>query len=360
LRLSRCLEICQLSKHQYYYQPKGGKRGRKPSKQTDQLGSSGQVVTRSNTEVVEAIKQTLANPRKTFGYRAMSYELQLQGWYINHKKVYRLMKAARLLCPKKPKVAKNYVQYRVVCPKAPLRLIEMDIKQVWIPPRQRYAYILTIIDVFTRFVLDYRVDFQMKQASVRAAWEAVIENWMVPSGTLAWQLDIEVRSDNGPQFCAKSLSAFLAENYFKQTFTHPYTPQENGHVESFHAILGADLRGHQFNDLEALKRHLAAFYNSYNYHRVHGSTCGLPPALFWQQWEQGQIKHIIIDEKKRKAKFQLLSKRQELTRFEPVGNGNLREVWSLIFEGSTPDKIKPIPSEMKKSDAGIPILQPVV
>lgn len=53
---------------------------------------------------------------------------------------------------------------------------------------------------------------------------------------MAWEIDIEIRSDNDPQFCAKKLQDFLKENHFLQTFTHPYTPQENGHIESFHAI----------------------------------------------------------------------------------------------------------------------------
>jgi hypothetical protein len=29
---------------------------------------------------------------------------------------------------------------------------------------------------------------------------------------------------------------FFVENHLNQVFTHPYTTQENGHIESFHAI----------------------------------------------------------------------------------------------------------------------------
>jgi transposase InsO family protein len=36
---------------------------------------------------------------------------------------------------------------------------------------------------------------------------------------------------------AKLIQEFFKENYLNQVFTHPYTPQENGHIESFHAIL---------------------------------------------------------------------------------------------------------------------------
>jgi transposase InsO family protein len=31
----------------------------------------------------------------------------------------------------------------------------------------------------------------------------------------------------------KLIQEFFKENYLNQVFTHPYTPQENGHIESF-------------------------------------------------------------------------------------------------------------------------------
>jgi len=230
-------------------------------------------------------------------------------------------------------------------PEAPLRLLEQDIKQVWLEGDGRYAYVLTIIDVFSRFVLHWSVGLQMKQAEVKKAWLAVIENWLEPLNVLAWEVDIEVRNDNGPQFSAINLQEFLRENSFNQTFTHPYTPQENGHVESFHAILGRDLAGKSFKRLADLIKDLDMFYLFYNYRRIHGSICKLPPALFWQQWNKNNIDRQVVDEKKRKVKFKLKIGRQFLQKFEPTsvgepaGNENQREVLSLIFEGSIPDKI---------------------
>lgn len=250
------------------------------------------------------------------------------------------MKSKHLLRPKPEREAKNYVKYRVISPLAPLRLLEQDIKQIWVEGQGRYAYVLTIIDVFTRFVLHYSVGFQMKQADVKRAWLGVIENWLQPLNILTWEVDIEVRNDNGPQFSAIKLQQFLKENAFAQTFTHPYTPQENGHVESFHAILGRNLQGKTFENLEELIVDLNEFYRFYNYRRIHNSVCHLPPALFWQQWNKDNVDRIVLDEKKRKIKFKLKVARQHLRKFEPAGNGNPREVLSVIFEGSTPDKIK--------------------
>jgi len=173
------------------------------------------------------------------------------------------------------------------------------------------------------------------------AWTLIIEGYFEPLDIRAWTLNIEVRSDNGPQFCAKKLQAFLKENYLIQTFTHPYTPQENGHIESFHAILSKDLQGKYFEDLFALESELDKFYRFYNYRRIHGSTLFLPPITFWQQWNLGHIKREVLDEQKRKVRFQLKEKRQRIKKLKPAGNGSPREVLSLIFEGSIPEKIKP-------------------
>ena len=330
LKRDTVLAICKISKNQFYYKATGGKRGRKKSKYTNQL-SEGKLVEQTNRYVKQFMVKLLENPKVDYGYHRMTGALQLSGFYINHKKVYRLMKEARLLHVAKQGNSKNYVKYRILCPEGPLRLLEMDIKYVWVAGERRHAYILTIIDVFTRVVLYWTVGYQMRQQQVQRAWQMIIDKILQPMQELAWQVDIEVRSDNGPQFCAKKLQQFLQDNYFNQTFTHPYTPQENGHVESFHAILGRDLQGQYFDNLSALQIALGDFYRFYNFERIHGSTLNLPPATFWQQWKVGNIDRVVLDEKKRKVKFTLKVQRQQICLVGPAGNESQREVFVAEF-----------------------------
>lgn len=317
MKRDKALAICGLSKNQLYYQAKGGKRGQRASRQTMRW-QDGVWHRYGNGHVVAEMKDILADPLADYGHRRMSYELNLRGWHINHKKVYRLMKAASLLQPKRVNQVRDYVRYRVVCPAEPLRLLEMDIKQVWISGQRRYGYILTLLDVFTRAALDWSVGVSMRQDEVQRAWQRVIENHLEPHGALAWDCDIEIRSDNGPQFCATQLREYLADNYFKQVFTHPYTPQENGHIESFHAILSRGLQGQDFEMLADLEGHLKHFYKLYNEQRVHGSLCGLPPLTFWQQWRIGNIDRKVIDEKTRKIRFSLKVPRYTITKVVTV------------------------------------------
>ena len=86
------------SPYSYYYQPRLGQRGRATSQQT--LTQSGLIIT--NEQVVDWIRELLEHPFVCYGYEKVTDWLrQNKGLILNKKKVYRLMKQARLLPPKK-------------------------------------------------------------------------------------------------------------------------------------------------------------------------------------------------------------------------------------------------------------------
>jgi len=279
----------------------------------------------SNQQVIQQIRTVQADAATDYGYRKMCTALMLAGYYINHKKGYRLMREAQLLKPRHKRAGKTYATYRVVTPQGPLQVIEMDIKSVWITQARQHAYILTIIDTFTRHVLGWQVGFTMKAAQVRAAWEAVITNHLQPANMLSRKIPIEIRNNNGPQFGAKTIRQFFSENHLNQVFTHPYTPQENGPIESFHAILSNALGKQPFWHLDELETRLTVFFEKYNNTRLHGAICNLPPRPFWKLWEKGLIERKQVDNKK--VKFKLKIPYQQLS-----GNESLREVPCLNFD----------------------------
>jgi transposase InsO family protein len=318
------LPIIGITKHQYYYRPKGKRSGKSPSQTTKKIIGQNRTMV-SNHEVIEKIKLTQSDPETNYGYRKMYFELMLNGFFINHKKVYRLMKQNHLLKQRHKRTEKKYAKYRVVIPNGPLQVIEMDIKYVWVVNARRHAYVLTILDTFNRVALHWQVGFTMKAYQVKQAWEKVIVDYLQPADMLTKQIHIEIRNDNGPQFAAKLIQGFFKENYLNQVFTHPYTPQENGHIESFHAILSRSLDTQPYWDLTELESRLTIFYKKYNHVRLHGSIANLPPVLFWELWEQGKVTRTEL--KNKKVKFTLNVPYQELS-----GNMNLREVPCLNFE----------------------------
>jgi len=114
---------------------------------------------------------------------------------------------------------------------------------------------------------------------------------------------------------------YFAENQLNQVFTHPYTPQENGHIESFHSILNEQLNRFNFWSIQELEQNLKLFYQKYNNIRLHASIAYLAPADFWTLWNKNLIQ-ITQDVKLRKTKFKLKIPRQ-LVKQQTGNNGFL-------------------------------------
>jgi putative transposase len=311
------LALIGLSKHSYYYRPEPGTKGRKPSTHCPQLQDDGSIVLITNEAVVDEMANIKSVPETDYGYKAMTAALMLLGYIINRKKVYRLMDRWQLLHEARKKPLRPYAKYRRVNPKEPLTAIEMDIKFQWVASHQRYAYILTIIDCFTRKALHWQVAYSIKKNQVISAWQQVIVNYLQPHQMLNKQITIEVRNDNDSRFVAKDVQKYMADNHLNQVFTHPYTPEENGHIESFHAILGKSLGRKDFSTITDLEVHLNNFYHIYNTVRLHGSLDHLTPVMFWELWKDGRIESIPRKNKPLRHKL-------KVPHYQLSGNGSLR------------------------------------
>lgn len=319
--VKKALSIVGISRHQYYYKSKEGKPGRAPSTHVIRI-TAGSRQELSNEMMMNDVITIQQNPVFDYGYRAMTKELNLQGYMVNHKKVYRLMKRYHLLKDTVQKPDRKYVKYRSVRPDHPLQYLEMDIKFQWVEKHQRFAFILTVIDCFTRYVLEWTVAHSIKQEQVKQLWDKIIVQYLQPNDLLKKKVHLELRNDNDSRFAAKSVQAYFQENHIDQVFTHPYTPQENGHIESFHAILSRSLCVTRFRTLNELEDHLSRFYKSYNNIRLHGSLDHLPPSMFWQLWNDQYIE--VVKLKNNKQKFKL-----KIPHYQLSGKGYLREVSCL-------------------------------
>lgn len=304
LKREVAFRVSGITKHQYYYKNKITKQGKKSSTTTcctDENQINSNV---SNTLIIDEIKKVHQDPDTDYGYQKMETLLKIKGYKINHKKVYRLMKEAQLLKEKHEKPSKSRVKYRKVFPSQPFEVLEMDIKFVWVEEYKMHCYVLTTIDTFTRIVLHWTVAYSIKKQDVKRAWEHIIINHLQPNNCLEKGINIEVRNDNDSRFSAKTIQDFFKENHLNQVFTHPYTPQENGHIESFHAILAKKLRPFHFWTIDELEQLLTLFYEKYNNQRLHSSVCNLPPNIFLECWNKDLIEQKR-DEIKRKINFKL-------------------------------------------------------
>ena len=321
LPLHKAFSIAGISKHQYYYRRKRNKGGIKASEFTKKV--DGSIV--DNQQVISEIKEIYKNPDTQYGYIKMTYMLKTKRYIINKKKVYRLMKEHGLLGKRNKYKEKTYVKYRKVLPEEPLHVLEMDIKFVWVEQNRKHAYILTIIDTFTRVTLYHTVEFSITKKEVKQAWEYIINNHLQPNDCLKRPINIEVRNDNDKRFSAELIKNFFEENHLNQVFTHPYTPQDNGHIESFHSILSAHLKAYNFWSFDELKQNLILFYEFYNNERIHASIAYTSPNLFWILWNKKLI-DMKVDKEKRKTKFKLKIPYDKI--YQHTGNNELEGSFS--------------------------------
>ena len=88
-----------------------------------------------------------------------------------------------------------------------------------------------------------------------------------------------VRSDNGPEFAAKAVRAWLGKVGVNTLFIEPGSPWENGYIESFNARLRDELlNGEIFYTLAEARTLIEAWRRHYNTVRPHSSLGYRPPA----------------------------------------------------------------------------------
>jgi transposase InsO family protein len=271
--LYRVLPLCGLSKSAYYYSPFGGKRGRKASTSTQ----SREGLLYSNDYVLEGIKWLLNQDFVDYGYDKVTHWLRAsEGMVINPKKVYRLMKEARLLSNRirRDKRGKRIAQDLLPNPKVPFECLQTDLKYIYIHGQHRNALLITVLDVFSRGVLGYRLEWSITKHQVVELMKEVLHHYQMPE-------KVSLRTDNGSQFEAGLFREYLKEMAVDHEFTHVATPQENCYIESFHSIVdSAVCTKYEFENLAEAKATFNRFINFYNQERLHGSLDNISPNQF--------------------------------------------------------------------------------
>jgi transposase InsO family protein len=271
----------------YYLKPSLGKKGNKPSKFTHH-SKNGLV---SQAAVVESVKTILSHRFIDCGYRLMTAYLKRDGYTINHKKLYRIMKEANLLKLEdridRSGSGRKFVKFRKVKTTKPFDCLEMDIKMVWIPSAGKNAYLLSVIDVHTRRILIDLFAFSIKQQQVINLLSELFIQYQYPD-------NVVIRSDNGSQFIAKNVREYLGLIGVSQEFTHIATPEENAHIEAYHGILKKDVFQRfeytTFGEIEKILKDYMLFYNN---ERLHGLLGRITPMEKWNA-----DKHLILIKKR--------------------------------------------------------------
>ncbi|WOI35547.1 IS3 family transposase (plasmid) [Tritonibacter scottomollicae] len=215
----------------------------------------------------------LAEEYGRYGYRMITGMLNNSGWHVNHKRVERIWRQEGLKVPQKqPKKGRLWlndgscVRLR---PERPNHVWSYDFVQDRTHDGRVFRT-LNIIDEFTKEALVIKVKRKLNSVDVVDA----LTDLFILRGPPEY-----IRSDNGAEFIAKKVRAWIGAVGAKTAFIAPGSPWENGYCESFNARFRDELlNGEVFTTLREAQILIERWRRHYNTVRPHSALGYRPPA----------------------------------------------------------------------------------
>ena len=215
----------------------------------------------------------LASRYGRYGYRRITALLRREGWRVNHKRVERIWRQEGLKVPPRQSKRGRLWLHDGSC----LRHRPEYRHHVWaydfVADRThdgRPLRMLTVIDEYTRECL---------AIAVQRRWTAqdvldVLRDLFVQHGAPQY-----LRSDNGAEFSATAVRAWLQQVAVTTLYIEPGSPWENGYNESFNGKLRDELLAREiFFSLQEAQVPVAWWREDYNQVRPHSALGYRPPA----------------------------------------------------------------------------------
>lgn len=231
----------------------------------------------------QALREELrafSEKKRRRGYRKAHNHLCRRGFRASLNRVHRVWKQEELQIPKR-----KGKKRKPPGPSADLPLLADHPNHVWSydflfdsTVRGTRLKMLTIGDDYHRECLAIDVATSITAERVIATLDRLFREQGAPR---------YLRSDNGPEFIAHALRAWLMQKNADTFFIRPGCPWENGFRESFHARFRDEfLYGTLFASLAEARVLVEQFRKEYNTERPHQALGYLTPAEFKQRWLQ--------------------------------------------------------------------------
>ena len=220
-------------------------------------------------------RQALVRAHPRYGYRMIWACLRREGFRVNRKRIYRLWKREGYKVPQVQHKRRRLGTSENGC----ARFRPCYKNHIWAwdfifdrNERGRSLKWLTVIDEFTRECLELLPARHLTSLDVIDRLIAFMNEKGVPA---------YIRSDNGPEFIAKTIRAWLSRAGVSTLYVEPGAPWENGYAESFQARLRDELLNAESSANLREAQALARMWNrEYNEERPHSSLGYLTPAEF--------------------------------------------------------------------------------
>lgn len=213
--------------------------------------------------------ERMVQPR--IGARKLKYLMQSCELNIGRDRLFNLLRAHRLLVPTKRAYHKTTnSHHRFHCHpnlvKSGLNVTKTE--QLWVaditylPTHSGETYVSLVTDAYSRKIVGYQVDDNMKTSSVKQAFRRALRNRQ--------SSDVLVHhSDRGIQYCSAEYQALHHKYGVTCSMTDGYDCYQNALAERINGILKNEYLISKPNDLADAKRMVAESVAIYNQRRPH-------------------------------------------------------------------------------------------
>jgi len=213
----------ELARSSYYYKPRRGG----PKEAEDELIA------------VRIEELALEYPR--YGYRRMTAQLRREGYFVNHKRVLRLMREKELLVkPRKGYVRTTDSKHGLkVYPNLYSGRVFGRVNQAWVADITYvrmdggFSYLAVILDAYSRRAVGWALSRNIDCALVVEALRRAIEERDPPRECIH-------HSDRGKQYASREYIALLESRGFRISMGRKGNPYDNAQAESFMKTLKAE------------------------------------------------------------------------------------------------------------------------
>ena len=238
-----------------------------------------------NTASVELVRRVVEE-RPFYGSRRVAAAIRRQGIRMNRKAVQRIMSAMGWALPvqKKERAFAGSERIRFI-PTAPDQLWETDITYVWCGT-DRWCYLFNILDCFTREWLAYVFARDMRRQHAIDCLLKATEGRDLSN--------LVLRSDNGSQFSSGAFMESVKALGIRQEFIANSTPEQQGHIESFHSTLKTEyIWPMELGSYGEAAEYMPQVFCDYNKARLHSAIGYTTPGEFYMKWKRQLVPEVV-------------------------------------------------------------------
>jgi putative transposase len=229
--------------------------------------------------------QRIALEWPSYGRPRITAELRRQGWTVNPKRVYRILREDNLLCVRKRKfiVTTDSNHGRKVYANLAGKLVVTDVDQLWVADityirlQDEFVFLAVILDACSRRVIGWALERTLEDELTLAALRMALSQRAIGPGLVH-------HSDRGSQYASTDYTDLLKAHGIEISMSRKGNPWDNAACESFMKSLKyEEVLRNEYRDLGEARRSITRFLEQvYNEKRLHSALGYRPPAEFEQ------------------------------------------------------------------------------